>query len=52
MPRVLPLGEIERKKATFAKWIKTKKAAEDVTNGMILGSKAPIGCNCQNCLNV
>lgn len=35
MPRVLPLGEIERKKATFAKWIKTKKAAEDVTNGMI-----------------
>lgn len=35
MPRVLPLSEIERKKLAFSKWIKGKKAMEDVTNAMI-----------------
>ena len=38
MPRVLPLGEVDRRKIAFSKWIKGKKATEDVTNGMI-GSK-------------
>ena len=38
MPRVFPLGEVERRKIAFSKWIKGKKATEDVTNGMI-GSK-------------
>lgn len=38
MPHVLPLGEVERRKIAFSKWIKGKKATEDVTNGMI-GSK-------------
>ena len=35
MPRVLPLSAIERKKLALSKWIKGKKASEDVTNGMI-----------------
>ena len=38
MPRVLPLSAIERKKLALSKWIKGKKAMEDVTNAMI-GSK-------------
>lgn len=38
MPHVLPLGEVERRKIAFSKWIKGKKETEDVTNGMI-GSK-------------
>ena len=35
MPKVLPLSAIERKKLAFSKWIKEKKASEDITNGMI-----------------
>lgn len=35
MPKVLPLSAIERKKLAFSKWIKEKKASEDVTDGMI-----------------
>lgn len=35
MPRVLPISEIERKKLVFSRWIKGKKATEDVTNAMI-----------------
>lgn len=35
MPYVLPLSEVERKEVVFSKWIKCKKATEDVTNAMI-----------------
>lgn len=35
MPHVLPFSEVERKKVVFSKWIKGKKAMEDVTNAMI-----------------
>ena len=35
MPRVLPLSPIERKKNALSRWIKGKKAAENVTNVML-----------------
>lgn len=35
MPKVLPLTKIERKKLEFKKWIKGKKASEDITESHI-----------------
>lgn len=35
MPKVLPLTKIERKKLEFHKWIKGKKASEDITESHI-----------------
>ena len=35
MPRVLPLSPIERKKNALSRWIKGKKAVENVTNVML-----------------